>query len=134
MIDIENQIFDGCARLVLSKYPECMTSSANVAAPASFPAVSVTEGDNATDTTRIDSSGIEKGALLAYDVRVYSNLRKGAKAQAKDIAQMVDGYMNSLNFTRSFKQQGFMASDSSVYQVTMRFIAGVDNNEKLYRR
>lgn len=134
MIDYEADIYDACARAVLAEYPKCLTSAVNVSAPASFPACSIVEGDNSVDSSRCDSGGIENMALIAYDVEIFSNLRTGARTQAKKILKIVDDKMASLNFRRTFKDQGAMSSDASVYQISARYIAGIDANGKLYRR
>lgn len=134
MIDIEIEIFDSCARRVLAEFPEAVTSSANINAPASFPAVSIVQADSRTDSMRADSSRIEKGAVVSFDVECFSNLRTGAKAQAKKLANIVDEYMTSMNFTRTFSVVGEHPAERSIYRVRSRYVAGVDHNGKIYRR
>lgn len=134
MIDIEADIYDRCARAVLAEYPDCLTSAVNVAAPASFPAASIVEADCSVDSSRSDSGGIENAALVAYDVKVFSNLRRNARGQTKKILAVIDGELASLNFRRTYRYQGAMGTDPSVYQITARYVAGVDKNGKLYRR
>lgn len=134
MIDYEVDVYDACARAVLAEYPKCLTSAVNVSAPASFPAASIVEADSAVAADRLDSSGRENAALVAYDVNVYSNLRKGARDQAKDILNIVDELLVSLNFRRTFRTQGAEANDSTVYHVSARYVAGIDRNGKIYRR
>lgn len=134
MNDIEEDIFNACARLILDKYPDAVTTSQNLVAPASFPAMSLVESDCYTDTKRHDSSGIEKGSIVAFDLKVYSNLRQGAKAQAKEMHRLIDEYLYSMNFNRTFTSKSNLSSDSSVYLVSARYVAGVDNNNKIYRR
>lgn len=134
VIDYEADIYDACARAVLADYPDCLTSAVNVSAPASFPACSIVEADSSVDGSRSDSGGIENAALVSYDVKVYSNLRTGARKQAKKILELVDAKMSSMNFRRTYRDQGSMSSDASVYQITARYIAGIDANGKVYRR
>lgn len=134
MIDIEADVYDMCARAVLAEFSDCLTSSQNVAAPASFPAVSIVEADNKTDQSMVDSSGREKGAIVAYDVKCFSNLRTGAKRQARKLLQAVDSQLCGVHFRRSFTSQGAMASNPSVYQITARYIAGSTDQGKIYRR
>ena len=133
MVDIEVEIFDKCAKAVLAKFPDAFTSSVNVSAPASYPAMSMVEADNMTDSSRTDSSG-ETASIVTYDIRVFSNLRQGARTQAKQIAQEVDEVMTSFNFRRTYRGQGASVNDPSVYQVTCRYMAGVTKDGKLYRR
>lgn len=134
MIDFEADIYDRCARAVLAAYPDCLTSAVNVSAPASFPAVSISEADNSVDGSRSDSGGTENAALLAYDVKVYSNLKKNARGQAKKLLAIADETLAGLNFRRTYGYQGAMGTDPSVYQITARYVAGIDKNGKLYRR
>jgi hypothetical protein len=133
MNDIEDDIFDACARLVLAAYPDAVTTSKNLAAPATFPAMSIV-ASTTTDSTRIDSSGVEKGSIIALDIRIFSNLRQGAKKQGKAIFKLVDDYLYSMNFTRTVFSQSDLSSDPSVYLVSAHYVAGVDNNNRIYRR
>lgn len=134
MIDMENELFDMCVRAVQAKYPDIVATSQQLFAPSAFPSMYVVEADNYTDEDRIDSSGTERGSVVVYEATAYSNLRKGAKAQAKDIAQIIDGSMYENNFRRIGRTQGAMVSDPSVYQVTSRYTAGITDAGKLYRR
>lgn len=134
MTDIENEIFDACANAVSERYPNITATSSALNAPAEFPAVSIIETNNYTDDRRTDSSGVEKGSVITYDVKAYSGLRTGAKAQAKAIASIVDDFMVSHNFKRTFRSQGEMPGGQSVYVVTSRYMAGVTEDKKLYRR
>ena len=134
MIDIELDVYDACARRVLDKYPDCLTSSMNVYAPASFPAVSISEAGNRLDVSRCDSSGRENAAIVEYDVQVFSNLKTGARSQAKKLLQIVDEYLTSMNFRRTVKTQGESAKDPSIYRITARYTASVDKSGKISRR
>lgn len=134
MIDIEAYVFDACARAVLEKYPDTFTTSENVAAPASFPSVSIMEADNYLDKARNDSGSDENASVVAYDVKVFSNLRNGAKSQAKDIAQIVDGVLTPLNFTRTYMNRRNEPSNPAVFTVTMRYVASVSKDGIISRR
>ena len=134
MIDIEADIFDACAKAILAKYPDCFTTSEYVAAPASFPAVSIMEADNYTDTTRNDSGLGENASVIAYDVKVFSNLRHGAKAQAKDIAQIIDGILQPLNFNRTYTNRIANPAKTSVFEISMRYVASVSKDGIISRR
>lgn len=134
MIDIEAKVFDACARAVLEVYPDAFTTSENVAAPASFPAVSIIETNNYTDTTRNDSSREENASVVTYDVKVFSNLRSGAKRQAKEIAQIIDGVLQPLNFNRTYMNRAESPSNSAVFSVSMRYVASVSKDGIISRR
>lgn len=134
MIDIETIVYDKVARAVLAKWPEAFTSAVHVQAPASFPAVFVREIGNVTSTDQMDSSCVEHYSSVSYEVGVYSNLRKGARAQAKEIAQEVDGVLIGLNFNRTYSAPTENPADSEVYRITMRYVAEVDDKGNFYRR
>ena len=134
MIDIEVDIFDKVARAVMDEFPEAFCSSVHVQAPASFPAVFVREISNVTATDRLDSDQREKASFVSYQVDVYSNLRLGARTQAKKISQLVDGLLVSMNFNRTYSAPTENPADSEVYRITMRYTALVDESNRIYRR
>lgn len=133
VIDIENIVFDACAKAVLAEYPDCFTTSENVMAPASFPAVSIVETSNTTDRTRNDSSLEENASIVTYTVRVYSNLRHGAKRQAKEIAQIIDGVLQPLNFTRGYSARNDGGAGTP-YSIVSNYTASVSKDGIISRR
>lgn len=133
-IDIEAYIFDRCARAVIEKYPDAFTTSEYVSAPASFPSVSIMEANNVTDTSRNDSSLEENASIVTFDVKVFSNLRHGAKRQAKDIAQIIDGVLQPLNFNRVSMVMSSNPSQSSVFSISARYVASVSKDGIISRR
>lgn len=134
MIDYEIDIYDECARAVMNEFPNVFMSSVKTRAPAEFPAVFLYEKSNTTDENRIDSSHIEKGARITYEVRTYSNLKVGAKKQAKKLADIIDKKLISMNFKRTAYYANVDVLDASIYQVTATYSAGIDQNGKIYRK
>lgn len=134
MIDFENEIFDGVAKAVRAKFPNATVTSANLIAPAEFPAAMVFEASNVVDETMSDSGCIERGAFVAYDAYAYSNAKRGAKSQAKSVMAAIDDFMSAHNFTRTYSAQGPHESNGSIYQVYCRYVATVGENGKIYRR
>lgn len=136
MIDIEADVFDMAARAVLESYPDAFTTSEDTPVPASFPAVSVKESDNAEASSTHDTSGEELYANVTYDVNIYSNLTAGgaAKRQARDIARIIDSVMREKNFTRTFMQPVQNLADTSVYRLTARYVATVRHDATVFRR
>lgn len=134
MVDIEAYVYDRCAKAVLAIEPDAFTTSTFVSSPASFPAVQVSEVGNVTDTSTLDSSLTEKTSVVTFQADCYSNLRSGAKRQAKKLAQAVDAEMASMGFTRTL--MGFVSNpaDTSIYRITARYtaVAGIDGH--IYRR
>lgn len=134
MVDIEADIFDRAARAVIGVEPDAFVTSGYVQAPASFPAMMMYEISNITDDSRLDSSKREKSSVVTYQADVYSNLRSGAKQQAREVMSALDSVMLSLNFTRTYMQPMMNSADTSVYRLTARYTAVADENGKLYRR
>lgn len=134
MKDIENEVFDACAEALEAVEPGCFTTSVRTLVPADFPAASVMEISNVTDTSRNTSAAGEQASIVTYRVDVFSNLRQGARTQAKRMAEAVDGVLTNLNFTRVYSSTTYDPSRSSVYQMTFRYTAGVSSEGKIYRR
>ena len=134
MIDYESEIFDGAARAAMAACPGITVTSIDLFAPAEFPAMSMSEMSNSVDTARSDMGNVENAAIVAYDVRTFSNLPLGAKEQAKSIMAAVDAYMESINFTRTFTSQGKHPNNASIYQVSCRYTASVGSDGKIHRR
>jgi hypothetical protein len=59
-----------------------------------------------------------------YECNVYSDKENGKKAEAKQIADIVDNAMQSMKFTRTMRSQ-IPNQDRTIYRVTMRFEAVV---------
>lgn len=134
MVDIEAIVYDRVARAVLAEYPGAFTSSSYVAAPASFPAVSLAEISSVTDKSTLDSSGRELMSELTFEANAYSDLRVGAKAQARAIAAIIDREMVAMNMTRTYSSQTENITDSSVYRHTMRYVCKAGEDGRIYRR
>lgn len=134
MIDFETEIFDGASRAAIAAFPGITVTSVPFAAPASFPSANITESGNVVDTEMTDSGKHERAAIVTYDVYAYSNLRKGAKAEARAVMNAIDGFMGEHNFTRTYMTQGAHPNNQSVYQVYCRYIASVGGDGKIYRR
>lgn len=134
MIDIEAEVFDAVATAVLALEPDAFVTSEYVQAPAAFPAVSCWELTSLTDTRRIDSTKMERASVVTYEVNVYSNLKTGAKRQAKALVQAADRVMLSLNFNRTFLQRTDNQASSGIYRITARYTASVDYTNTIYRR
>lgn len=134
MVDIEADVYDRVARAVLAEYPSAFTSSTYVPAPSSFPAVSLAEISSVTNTSSLDSRGRELMSDLTFEVNVCTNLKVGAKEQARDIARIVDGVMLPMNMTRTYSSQVTNSADSSVYRHTTRYVCTAGEDGRIYRR
>ena len=62
MINIESEVFNTVATALRDEITGIFVSGEAIAAPSSFPAVTIVEDDNSTYTRTLDSSGQEKHA------------------------------------------------------------------------
>lgn len=134
MIDVEEELYDELARIILAAYPEAYVTGENVEVPASFPAVSIIEAVNQTEESREDTSDGENAAILSYSVNVYSNSASNAKRECRAIMKLVDEHMCLRNMRRSFSRPVNNAADPSIYRLVARFTGLVDKNNVHYRR
>lgn len=134
MVDIEAEVFDRVATALLEADPEVLVTSTYVQAPASFPSASLMQVGSSTDTRRLDSTGQERSTMVTFELNVYSNLRTGARRQAKALAEAADRVMVGLGFNRTMMSRMDNPADSSIYRITARYYAGVDDTETIYRR
>lgn len=134
MVDVETEVYSACAEAVLAEWPGAFTTNKHEAVPPQWPAVEIMETGNVEASYLHDSSGRENGSIVEWTVNAYSNLRSGAKAQVKEIAQLVDVQMRSMGFERTFGQF-VQNADSSVYRYTTRYTGVVKpNDSSTYRR
>ena len=134
MIDYEIDIFDEMARIVYAGWPTAYVTGEYVERPASFPCVTIIETVNQEDTSRRDSSGEEKAALLSYVVNVYSNSVTEAKQQCRAIMSALDDRFRFYNFARAFVRPVNNASDPTVYRLVGRWNGVLSNDGIHYGR
>lgn len=130
MIYIESQIFTK----IVEALPDIYVAGVYEAVPSAFPAVYVTEVENAVWRNGISSLRQENFAAIEYEVNIYSNKTTGKKTECREIAAVVDGIMESLNFTRRSFTPVPNFADSTIYRVVARYRAIVGQDETLYRR
>lgn len=141
MIDIENKVFNDIAVPLREQFKGIYVVGEYVDLPNSFPCVTLVEEDNYTYTGSQDGSLKENHATVVYTVNVYSNKTKGKKTEAKEIADVVDGLMQDMKFTRTFRSQ-IPNTDRTIYRIIMRYSAvvskGIEDGEtttyQMYRR
>ena len=131
MIDIENEIYGSIAQALTKAYPKVTSTSEYVAAPSSFPHVSIVEQDMPTE--RMDSSDAERFAALMYEVNVYSNKSPGKKAECREIMSFIDKMMYARNFRRISLSPIPNLENATIYRLVARYRAETDGT-KLYRR
>lgn len=134
MIDIEAQVFTIVSNAVLAEYPDAFVSPEYVRQPAQFPTASIVQTDNTVNRSMRDSSRVENGADVMFQVDVYSNKMAGRKEECKAVIALIDEQFALLGFTRSFLNPLPNLADATIYRITARYIATVDKNETIYRR
>ena len=133
MIDIENEVFTRLAEPLREQYPGIFVSGEYVRAPASFPHVSIVQGDNFTPRERSDSALTEKYSVVTFDVDVYSNKQTGKKSQCKAIMRTIDELFFRMNFRRLVLTPIPNLEDATIYRLTAQYTAETDGNY-FYRR
>lgn len=134
MIDIEAQVFTIVSNAVLAVYPDAFVTPEYVRQPAQFPTASIVQMDSVVNRSMRDSSRIENGADVMFQVDVYSNRMDVRKQECKAIIALIDEQFALLGFTRSFMNPIPNLSDATIYRITARYVATVDANETIYRR
>ena len=134
MIDIENTVFNTVAMKVREVFPDIFMVGEYVSSPASIPAVSLVEMDNATNAETIDSGSNENHANVMYEVNVYSNKTTGKKSECKAIMALVDEEMLAMGFSRSTLTPVPNENDSTIYRMVGRYRATVSSDHKIFRR
>lgn len=124
MIDIENDVFSVVAKAVLAQYPNAYVTGEYDDKPASFPAVTVVEADNAI-LERMRTVDIENAVSVMYEINVYSNRVTGRKSEAKEISNLIDSVMTERGFTRVMRSQVPNLADAKVYRIVARYRAVV---------
>ena len=122
MIDIENKVIDTVFNAVRTAYPAAQCYGEYVAVPATFPCVCLYEASNTTYKRSIDTDLNEHQANLLYECNVYSDKGNGKKAEARDMAKIVDAAMQRMKFTRTFMNP-LPNLDRTIYRITIRWEA-----------
>ena len=127
MIDVENIVFNTVATSLRTEFSGIFVSGENIAAPSSFPAVTIVEMDNSVYDRSVDSSSSENHVTLMYQCEVYSNKTSGRKAEAKSIMDTIDDEMTTLGFIR-LSNSPMQNMDPSIYRLVARYKAVVGKN------
>lgn len=133
MIDIENEVFNAIATSVRASYPGIFVSGEKVAAPETYPFVSIVEADNYTYTKGEDSSLGENFANVMYEVQVITKKTSGKKADCKAIFSLIDGDLYAMGFNRTMKKPIPM-DDAKTYQLIGRYTAVISADKTIFRR
>lgn len=126
MIDIENKVIDtvinafsGESVLVVSEYVE---------SPSEFPCVMVLMTGNSTYTRTQDNSLTEHHAKVSFQIDTFSNIKSGAKLEAKRLLDIADAAMQGMKFTRTY-YNFFPNEDRSISRCVARYTAIVEKGK-----
>lgn len=133
MIDVEAQVFTKIADVLRETFPGIFVAPEYVRKPPHFPAVSIVEMDNTVLRRGADSGGIEHFAQVMYQVDVYSSLNAGKKAECKAIIGVLDTEFAKLNFTRTFLNPVPNMDDATIYRMTGRYTAVINEHQVIFR-
>lgn len=135
MIDAENEIYNTVATALRSRFTGIFVAGEAVAAPSSFPAVTLAEMDNSTYIRSLDTSGTENHAVLMYQAEVFSNLSVGKKSQCKAIMSVIDTEMQKMGFVRVGNvPMAVPNADAAKYRLVGRWRATISKDKTIYRR
>jgi len=134
VIDIETDLFDELARLVLADWPDAFVSAEYVPVPGGFPAVFVTEASNVEHGPMVSTYEGEEGAALTYEVQVAHPTAEGGRATCKAILALLSEHMRALNFARTTCMPLDNSEDPGVYRMVARYTGVVDRFGTHYRR
>lgn len=132
MINVENEVFSTVATAIRSEFTGIFVSGEAVAAPSTFPAVTLVEMDNSFYRPAKTLGGSEDYSALMYQTDCYSNKSSGRKSECKAILAKIDEQMHGLGFTRINASPVEMAQ-SNIYRVTARYRAVISKMGTILR-
>lgn len=131
MIDKSNEIFNAVATDLRSTYSGVKVVGEYVATPTQFPTVTLDEIQNTP--VHLDSAIENKYAEVLYRVQVFSNSKKGKRAQARAIYSTVDLKLQSLGLYAVTYTTTPAIYNSEVYSITATYRGVVDRNGVIFR-
>ena len=133
MIDIENDVFNAVATSLRTSYAGIFVSGEKVAAPATYPFVSIVEADNYGYVRGEDSSLDEHFVNVMYEVEVITKKTSGKKSACKAIFSTLDSNFLNMGFRRVMRKPIPM-DDAMTYKLVGRYSAVVSADKTIYRR
>ncbi|MBR5829124.1 MAG: hypothetical protein IKY47_03580 [Bacteroidaceae bacterium] len=127
----ETIIFNKVAERLLLEYDNIFVSSEYVAAPPSFPAVSIEISDSYPERSGITLGFDDEQERLMITVNAYSDLAEGKTDQVKSIMKTVTAEMKQMFFTKTTQTPVPNAQDRSIYRETARYTRIVGGGENL---
>lgn len=134
MIDIEMELFDELARLVLEQFPNAYIASEHVISPPQFPAVFIEQTFSSEVDKCRDSSQEENANAIIWTINIYSNSKSKAKAECRAILSIIDARLRFYNMKRLTARPIDNAADPTIYRYVGRYTGLVDKNHSMYWR
>lgn len=132
--DVESIVFSTVATAIRAQFPGIFVSGEHVAAPSSFPAVTLVEDDNSTYTRGLDLSRQENHTRIMYTANAYSTKTPGKKSECKAIMAIIDQKMSELGFLRIGKSPMDMPNaETSIYRMVARYRAVVSKTGAVHK-
>lgn len=127
----ETIIFNRIAERLLLEYDNIFVSSEYVAAPPSFPAVSIEISDCYPERNGITLGFDDEQERFMITVNAYSDLADGKTDQVKNIMKTVTAEMKQMYFTKTTQIPVPNAQDRSIYRETARYTRVIGGGENL---
>ena len=135
MINCETEVYSTVATAIRSQFSGVFVAGEAVAAPSSFPAVTLVEDDNSTYQRSLDSSGQENHAQVMYSCNVYSNKSAGKKSECKAILAVIDAEMFGMGFLRvGSSPMEVPNANASIYRMVARYRGVISSDLRVYRK
>jgi len=132
VIDLENDIFSKVATTLREAFDGIAVYGEYIDVPAKFPCVTLVEADNRVNQS-MRTINIENAVNVMYEMNVFSNKTSGKKAEAKAIATKADEVMETIGFTRTFREQIPNLNDATIYRMVCRYEAVIDKDFWIYQ-
>lgn len=120
--------------LIRTQLPDEVDLSDEYQRLAKLPLVTIEMINNAVDTARIDSSGVENVVTVTLEVNVYSNKVGTKKSECYNIMSIVNDTYARIGLVRSYMRPTPNMADATVYRLTARYTGKIDKNYIIYGR
>ena len=76
----------------------------------------------------------ENHSTVMYEVNIYSNSKKGKRAECKAVRDIIDAELIALGFVRETSQSLPNLADRTIHRINCRYSAVVGTDKTIYRR
>lgn len=103
MINKEDLVFETVATALRDEFPGIYVIGTELSNdPPRFPAVTIVQSNNSTQTAYSTFGGLENVVSEEYKAEVFSNLEQGKEKQTAEITEVISDAMLSINYVRTF--------------------------------